>query len=108
MTDAVVTELTAERRLAVIGNAAVLRTERPFRDIAKVRDTLDADFIVIGQVQARDAATIVRAHLIRAKDQAHVWVDVAELTSAGEAAFQSTVATRIRSAIATHALAQDR
>ena len=108
MTDAVVTELTAERRLAVIGNAAVLRTERPFRDIAKVRDTLDADFIVIGQVQARDAATIVRAHLIRAKDQAHVWVDVAELTSAGEAAFQSTVATRVRSAIATHALAQDR
>ena len=104
MTDAVVTELTAEPRLAVIGNAAVLRTERPFRDIAKVRDALDADFIVIGQVQARDAGTIVRAHLIRAKDQAHVWVDVAELTSAGEAAFQSTVAGRIRSAIATHAL----
>jgi DNA-binding winged helix-turn-helix (wHTH) protein/TolB-like protein len=104
LTDAVVTELTAERRLAVIGNAAVLRTERPFRDIAKVRDALDADYIVIGQVQARDGGTIVRAHLIRAKDQAHVWVDVAELTSAGEAAFQSTVAGRIRSALATHAL----
>ena len=88
MTDAVVTELTAEPRLAVIGNAAVLRTERPFRDIAKVRDALDADFIVIGQVQARDAGTIIRAHLIRAKDHALVWVDVAELTCAGEAAFQ--------------------
>jgi DNA-binding winged helix-turn-helix (wHTH) protein/TolB-like protein len=106
MTDAVVTELTAEPRLAVIGNAAVLRTERPFRDIAKVRDALDADFIVIGQVQTRDAGTIIRAHLIRAKDQAHVWVDVAELTGAGEAAFQSTVAGRIRSAVATHALAR--
>jgi DNA-binding winged helix-turn-helix (wHTH) protein/TolB-like protein len=104
LTDAVVTELTSERRLAVIGNAAVLRTERPFRDIAKVRDALDADYIVIGQVQARDGGTIVRAHLIRARDQAHVWVDVAELTSAGEAAFQSTVAGRIRSALATHAL----
>jgi DNA-binding winged helix-turn-helix (wHTH) protein/TolB-like protein len=104
LTDAVVTELTAERRLAVIGNAAVLRTERPFRDIAKVRDALDADYIVIGQVQARDGGTIVRAHLIRARDQAHVWVDVAELTSAGEAAFQSTVAGRIRSALTTHAL----
>jgi DNA-binding winged helix-turn-helix (wHTH) protein/TolB-like protein len=106
LTDAVVTELTAERRLAVIGNAAVLRTERPFRDITKVRDALDADYIVIGQVQMRDGGTIVRAHLIRAKDQAHVWVDVAELTSAGEAAFQSTVAGRIRSALATHALAR--
>jgi DNA-binding winged helix-turn-helix (wHTH) protein/TolB-like protein len=106
MTDAVVTELTAEPRLAVIGNAAVLRTERPFRDIAKVRDALDADYIVIGQVQTRDGGTIVRAHLIRAKDQAHVWVDVAEQTGAGEAAFQSTVAGRIRSAVATHALAR--
>jgi hypothetical protein len=48
----------------------------------------------------------VRAHLIRAKDQAHVWVDVAELTTAGEAAFQTVVAGRIRSAVVTHALAR--
>jgi DNA-binding winged helix-turn-helix (wHTH) protein/TolB-like protein len=104
MTDAVVTELTAEPRLAVIGNAAVLRTERPFRDIAKVRDAVNADYVVIGQVQRRDDDTIVRAHLIRASDQAHVWVDVAEWTNDGEAAFQHVVAGRIRSAIATHAL----
>ncbi len=51
LTDAVVTDLTAESRLAVIGNAAVLRTTRPFRDIATVRDALGADYIVIGQVQ---------------------------------------------------------
>src|SRR5262249_39444008 len=69
LTDATVTALTADRRLAVIGNAAVLRTPRMFRDIALVRDTLGADYIVIGQVQSRDADTIVRAHLIRAKDQ---------------------------------------
>jgi DNA-binding winged helix-turn-helix (wHTH) protein/TolB-like protein len=104
MTDAVVTELTAEPRLAVIGNAAVLRTERPFRDIAKVRDAVNADYVVIGQVQKRDDDTIVRAHLIRAQDQAHVWVDVAEWTNDSEAAFQRVVAGRIRSAIATHAL----
>jgi DNA-binding winged helix-turn-helix (wHTH) protein len=104
MTDAVVTELTAEPRLAVIGNAAVLRTERPFRDIAKVRDAVRADYVVIGQVQRRDDDTIVRAHLIRAKDEAHVWVDVAEWSSDSEAAFQRVVAGRIRSAVATHAL----
>ena len=104
MTDAVVTELTAERRLAVIGNASVLRTERPFRDIGRVRDTLNAEYIVIGQVQKRDDNTIVRAHLIRARDEAHVWVDVAEWTNDGEAAFQQVVAGRVRSAVATHAL----
>jgi TolB-like protein len=104
LTDATVAELTADTRLAVIGNAAVLRTERPFRDIAKVRDAVHADFIVIGQVQMLDGSPIVRAHLIRANDQAHVWVGVAPLTGAGEAAFQSDVAGRIRGAIATRAL----
>jgi DNA-binding winged helix-turn-helix (wHTH) protein/TolB-like protein len=103
LTDATVTQLTADDRLAVIGNAAVLRTERPFRDIAKVRDALGADYVVIGQVQNRDAETIVRAHLIRARDQAHVWVDVATLTGAGEAALQADVAGRVRAAVAGHA-----
>src|SRR5262249_39108667 len=78
LTDATVTTLTAEPRLAVIGNAAVLRTTRPFRDIEKVRDALQADYIVIGQVQLLDGRVIVRTHLIRARDQAHLKVDVAE------------------------------
>ena len=40
LTDATVASLTAEPGLAVIGNAAVLRTSRPFRDIAAIRDAL--------------------------------------------------------------------
>jgi DNA-binding winged helix-turn-helix (wHTH) protein/TolB-like protein len=104
LTDAVVTELTTESRLAVIGNAAVLRTARPFRDIAKVRDALGADYIVIGQVQQLDGGTIVRAHLIRGRDQAHVWVNVVPRGNAGEAAFQAAVAGRVRSAVAAHAI----
>jgi DNA-binding winged helix-turn-helix (wHTH) protein/TolB-like protein len=103
LTDATVTALAADTRLAVIGNAAVLRTARPFRDIALVRDALNADFIVIGQVQSRDADTIVRAHLIRAKDQAHVWVAATPMTEAGEAALQSAVSARIASAVTQHA-----
>ncbi len=106
LTDAVVTELTGQPALAVIGNAAVLRTERPFRDIAKVRDAVRADYIVIGQVQSRDNSTIVRAHLIRAKDQSHVWVDVAELANAGEAGLQADIAGRVRAAVEQKALAR--
>jgi DNA-binding winged helix-turn-helix (wHTH) protein/TolB-like protein len=99
LTDAMVTELTADGRLAVIGNAAVLRTTRPFRDIQTIRDALRADYIVIGQLQTRDAETIVRAHLIRAQDQAHVKVDVATLTAAGETALQSDIAGRVRTSL---------
>jgi DNA-binding winged helix-turn-helix (wHTH) protein/TolB-like protein len=106
LTDAVVTELAVQPKLAVIGNAAVLRTPRPFRDIAKVRDAVNADYIVIGQVQSRDDGTIVRAHLIRAKDESHVWVDVAELSNAGETGLQADVAGRVRAAIEQKALAR--
>jgi DNA-binding winged helix-turn-helix (wHTH) protein/TolB-like protein len=100
LTDAAVFALTAQPKLAVIGNAAILRTSRPFRDIAAVGDALHADFIVIGQVQTVDQAILVRSHLIRASDQAHVWVSESRLT-AGEAALQSEVAGRIAAAVST-------
>ncbi|HEY6826957.1 MAG TPA: winged helix-turn-helix domain-containing protein [Gemmatimonadaceae bacterium] len=98
LTDATVFALTADPRLAVIGNAAVLRTERPFRDIALVRDTLHADFVVIGQVQVIDDRILVRSHLIRAADQAHVWVNVARLTN-DEATLLSDVSSQIAKAV---------
>ena len=98
LTDATVFALTAQPKLAVIGNAAILRTARAFRDIAAVRDALHADFIVIGQVQLVDDRILVRSHLIRAGDQAHVWVSESRLTGT-EAALQSDVAGRIASAV---------
>lgn len=98
LTDATVFALTAQPKLAVIGNAAILRTARPFRDIAAVRDALHADFIVIGQVQLVDERLLVRSHLIRAGDQAHVWVNESRLTGT-EAALQSDVAGRIAEAV---------
>jgi DNA-binding winged helix-turn-helix (wHTH) protein/TolB-like protein len=100
LTDATVFALTANPTLAVIGNAAVLRTPRPFRDIALVRDALHADFIVVGQVQTVDGRILVRSHLIRAADEAHVWVNGARMED-GEAALQSTVSSRIAAAIAS-------
>jgi DNA-binding winged helix-turn-helix (wHTH) protein/TolB-like protein len=104
LTDATVFGLTANPRLNVIGNAAVLRTARPFRDLTAIRDSVHADFIVIGQVQKVDDTTIVRAHLIRAADQAHVWVHVSNLTDGGEGALQSVVASQIADAVSRHAL----
>jgi len=100
LTDAAVFALTADPRLAVIGNAAVLRTERPFRDIARVRDALRADFIVIGQVQTVDDRILVRTHLIRAADQAHVWVQAVRLTK-DETTLLSDVSSQIAAAVSS-------
>ena len=99
LTDATVFELTARPEIQVIGNAAVLRTARPFRDLEAIRDAIHADFIVIGQVQTLDQAIHVRAHLIRASDLAHVWVDNFPATAGGEAALQSAVAGRVAAAV---------
>lgn len=100
LTDATVFELTAQPQLAVVGNAAVLRTARPFRDLEKIRDEVKADYIVIGQVQTVDDAVSVRTHLIRAKDLVHVWVDNTRATAAGEAALEAAVAGRVAAAVA--------
>ena len=99
LTDATVFELTAQPSLAVIGNAAILRTTRPFRDIDAIRDALHADFIVIGQVQLVDDRILVRSHLIRASDQAHVWVKATRMTST-EAGLLSDVARDVSTAVA--------
>jgi DNA-binding winged helix-turn-helix (wHTH) protein/TolB-like protein len=101
MTDATVAGLAAEPRLAVIGNAAVLRTTRPFRDVAAVRDALGARFIVIGQVQWRDGSVLVRTHLIRGWDQAHLWIEAFPRGASSEADFQARVATGVRRAVMT-------
>jgi DNA-binding winged helix-turn-helix (wHTH) protein/TolB-like protein len=99
LTDSTVGRLTADRRLAVIGNAAVLRTDRPFRDLIKIRDTLSADLIILGQIQKRDDGLRVMAHLIRGVDQAHVWARPTPFLPGGTAATEAQVVADIARAV---------
>lgn len=73
LTDGTVVALTANPRLAVIGNAAVLRTPRIFADIEKIGASLDAEYLVLGQVQRPDERLVVRVHFVRVRDQIHLW-----------------------------------
>jgi DNA-binding winged helix-turn-helix (wHTH) protein/TolB-like protein len=73
LTDATVVALTANPRDAVIGNAAILRTPRIFADIKTIGETLHAEYLVLGQVQNAGGVLTVRAHLIRTRDETHVW-----------------------------------
>jgi DNA-binding winged helix-turn-helix (wHTH) protein/TolB-like protein len=76
VTDALVAELTARGggRLGVIGNAAGLRTTRPFRDAKAIGESLHAKYVVIGQVQRDGDRVRLLAHLIRLPEQTHLWV----------------------------------
>jgi DNA-binding winged helix-turn-helix (wHTH) protein/TolB-like protein len=76
MTDAIVVRLAAPEltgRLTVIGNAPILRTARTFRDVQTIGSTLGVQYVVLGQVKKDRERVRLIAHLIRVRDQGHVW-----------------------------------
>lgn len=74
-TDTLVERLArAPSRWSVIGNAAVLRAPRPFRNLEAIGSSLHADFIVLGQILPGKDGLTVLTHLIRARDGRHLWV----------------------------------
>ncbi|HYN09959.1 MAG TPA: winged helix-turn-helix domain-containing protein [Vicinamibacterales bacterium] len=99
LTDSVVLRLGGERRLAVIGNAAILRTDRPFRDLKAIRESVGADLIVIGQVQQKAEGYRVMTHLIRASDEAHVWVKETLFATGGEPTLERDVVDALAQAV---------
>jgi TolB-like protein len=76
LTDNVVERLTAlsNSRYEVIGNARVLRGPREERDLNSIARELNANYIVIGQIQTDHDKNRILAHLIRMPKQTHVWV----------------------------------
>jgi DNA-binding winged helix-turn-helix (wHTH) protein/TolB-like protein len=101
LADATVAQLarTDRPRLAVVGNAQLLRTARSFRDVKRIGAELKVDYVVLGQVQRDGQGMRVVAHLIRVSDERHVWAnrfDRPELTLA----VQGEIADRIASEVA--------
>src|SRR5262249_2936643 len=88
LTDTVTVQLTAVSggRFDVIGNAAILRRPRQERDLRAIASSLNAGFIILGQVQRDQQRVRVLAHLIRMPEQTHITVsrtdDVPEATLA--------------------------
>ena len=97
VTDALVAELTTSGagRYAVIGNAAVLRVPRARRDIVAIGETLNAGYIVLGQVQREGSRVRVLAHLIRLPEQKHLWVTRVESDPQDPSTAPSGLAHRI-------------
>jgi DNA-binding winged helix-turn-helix (wHTH) protein/TolB-like protein len=103
--DATVARLATPERLqnvAVIGNAAVLRRPRAFRDLEAIGQELGAHFVVLAQVKSDDTRVRLVAHLIRVSDQAHVWAHTYDRESFGLDA-QDELAESIARAVIEHA-----
>jgi TolB-like protein/DNA-binding winged helix-turn-helix (wHTH) protein len=103
LTDTFVERLTSlsSGRYAVIGNANTLRGPRDKRDLSAIARSLQADYIILGQVQAYGGQTRVLAHLIHMPEQTHVWVTRIDRSLTNPLDLESEVAERIASDFAS-------
>jgi len=97
LTDTVVEELTSlsRGRYRVIGNALILRLPRDQRDLQAIEASLHAAYVVLGQVQSNGGQIRILAHLIRLRDQTHIWVVRSDRTLADTLSLESDVAQRV-------------
>ncbi len=74
LSDVVVTRLTslAPGRVGIIGNAAPLRQPRNLRNLGTLAAALQADYLVLGQLQRQDDQLRFIVHFIRLSDQVHL------------------------------------
>jgi DNA-binding winged helix-turn-helix (wHTH) protein/TolB-like protein len=101
LTDATVARLAADPdRVAVIGNAAVLRAPRSRRDLDAIGASLDVGHVILGQVQQIDGHLRVTTHLIRVKDQTHLWAQRFEPSAEDRAGMDRQVAEAVAGAVA--------
>jgi DNA-binding winged helix-turn-helix (wHTH) protein/TolB-like protein len=99
LTDAVVVSLAANTEYGVIGNSPLLRTNRIFQDVRRIAASLDARYVVLGQLQNGDGGLLVRAHFIRARDENHLWAGKIEL--AGVSEIERVVTTAVSDGVAS-------
>jgi DNA-binding winged helix-turn-helix (wHTH) protein/TolB-like protein len=100
LTDATVARLAGEAdRLAVVGNATVLRGPRKFRDVAAIGSSLGVSHVIIGQVQEISGQLRITTHLIRVGDQSHVWAHRFEPTAAETPKLDRDVSEAVAAAV---------
>jgi TolB-like protein len=97
LTDSVVEQMTSQSRdrYKVIGNAHILRGPRDLRDLDAIATSLNAAYVVLGQVQSNGGQVVILAHLIRLPDQTPIWVVRAERTVKDPLKVESEMAQKI-------------
>ena len=91
-------------RLAVVGNAAVLRQPRNIRNLKAVAQEVQADYVLLGQLQRGESGLRFITHFIRLRDEAHLKANrlpVADETLSG---LEAAVVGEFERAVREHAL----
>jgi len=106
LSDLVVTNLAnlAPGRLAVIGNAEVLRRPRNIRNLKAVADAVHADYVLLGQLQQGENGLRFVTHFIRLRDMAHLKANRLQLSGNGISGLEGSVVDAFERAVREHLL----
>jgi serine/threonine-protein kinase len=95
MTDALITDLAKIGTLRVVSRTTVMRYKRTQKSIREIARELDVDAAVEGSVERAGDRVRIRAHLIRAATDEHMWADAYERDLEDVLVLQNEVARSI-------------
>lgn len=106
LSDVVVEHLTKidPTHIAVIGNAAVLRQPRNIRNLEAIADNLQADYVLLGQLQQGETGMRFITHFIRLKDAAHLKANRLAVADYKLTGLESAVVNEFDRAVREHVL----
>ena len=106
LSDLVVEHLTKvdPDRIAVIGNAAVLRQPRNIRDLKAVARSVRADYVLLGQLQRGETGLRFITHFIRLRDEAHLKANRLPMADDKLGGLEAAVVQEFERAVREHAL----
>jgi DNA-binding winged helix-turn-helix (wHTH) protein/TolB-like protein len=108
LSDLVVLRLTelAPSRLAVVGNAEVLRRPRNIRNLQAVAAGVRADYAVLGQLQRNGSGLRFITHLIRLRDETHLKANRLQMPDGNVSDLERAVVAEFERAVREHVLAR--
>ena len=105
LSDLVVERLTKlDPRIAVIGNAAILRQPRNIRNLKAVAENVKADYVLLGQLQQGESGLRFITHFIRLKDETHLKANRLTVADANLGGLEAAVVEEFARAVREHVL----
>jgi TolB-like protein len=105
LSDLVVERLTKlDPRIAVIGNASVLRQPRNIRNLKAIAQNVEADYVLLGQLQQGQDGLRFITHFIRLSDEAHLKANRLIMPGGGVEGIEAAVVEEFERAVRDHIL----
>ena len=108
MTDEIITDLAKIRSLRVISRTSVMRYKGASKSIPEVARELQVDAVLEGSISRSTDRVHIRAQLIRASPEEHIWAESYDRPVADEVTVQGELAQQIADAIRAELTAGER